>query len=139
MYMHVPPVDPRPGESRQIGNGRDELADILRKHDVTAIFASHIHSYLEGNVAGIPLYISGRGGASLERPGAAPHHYLLCSVATDGTLNVQRKQVHCRPNSDLIEYTFRTRFPTFPILFAGVALLLLGILIQARFPRKRNG
>ena len=59
VYMHVPPVDPRPDHARRVGVGREELVQILLRHHVSAVFASHIHAYVEASVEGIPVYITG--------------------------------------------------------------------------------
>ncbi len=129
VYMHVPPVDPRPDGWREVREGKEELARILKEHDVTAVFASHIHSYVEGSVEGIPLFISGGGGARLEGPGDR-YHYLLCTVEPGGSFAVQKMEVADQANADYAEHALRVKFPARGTLVAGIGLVLAAFAVS---------
>jgi Icc-related predicted phosphoesterase len=125
VFMHAPPRDPRPGHQHTLEGGADELVSILGKHQVSAVFASHIHGYLEDELAGVPIYISGGAGADLDMPEAG-YHYLLCSVEADGTFQVEKRDVAAQTNTDYAEYVFRTKFREDVALFTGTVLLVSG-------------
>ena len=127
VFMHEPPRDPRNAKGHRLYGGEAELIAILSKHQVSAAFASHIHGYLEDNLNGVPEYISGGAGASLDMPEAG-YHYLLCSVAADGTFKVEKHNVANRRDDDYVEYVFRTDFPASLTLLAGSLLVLAGLL-----------
>jgi len=121
VYMHVPPVDPRRGKNRIVGTGRQELVSILARYDVTAVFCSHIHAYLEGRVAGIPVFITGGAGVGLDEPWAQ-FHYLLCTVGADGSFLLEKVNVAPVPDDDYLEYALRT-VPHKGGFLGGVAFL----------------
>lgn len=79
VYTHCPPRDPRKAKAHCLQSGGDELECLLKVHRVTALFASHIHSCLEDRIEGVPVYISGGGGAEADEP-LLPCHYLLCML-----------------------------------------------------------
>lgn len=122
VYMHVPPRDPRPGRTHALEEGAENLIGIMTKHRVNAVFAGHIHSYLEDNVAGIPVYITGGAGAELEEP-SDRYHYLVCTVAPDGSFSLQKRDVDYLRNTDYPEYAFRVKFPSNIALFVSASLL----------------
>ncbi|KPK57396.1 MAG: hypothetical protein AMK73_10205 [Planctomycetes bacterium SM23_32] len=132
VYMHVPPVDPRPGSRHALpADDAERLMAVLRKHDITAIFAGHIHSYLETAVDGIPLYITGGAGGTRDEP-LGPHHYLLCEVREDGRFDVRKVDVDEVTDNDYLEYALRAKFPAQGILAAAVVLLLAGVIPSRR-------
>ena len=136
VFTHVPPRDPRPGAGHALPEVLGEhVMEILKKHDVTALFAGHIHSYLEDEMDGIPIYITGGAGAERDEP-IGPHHYLLCTVQPGGKLDVRKVDVPDRVNTDYPEYAFRVKFPVGASL-VGVALLLLAgiVLVKNAFLR----
>lgn len=110
VYTHTPPRDPRPNHSKQMEVGAEELARILKRHRVSALFASHIHSYLEDRVEGIPVYISGGGGATRAEP-LGSYHYLLCSVEPGGAFRVEKKDVAREHSADYWEYELLVELP----------------------------
>jgi len=134
VFMHVPPRDPRPGAGHALARGADELIRVLRRHEVSAIFAAHIHDYLEDRMGGIPIFITGGAGARLQ-PGGR-HHYLLCSVEQDGSFRVTKHDVPDELNTDYPEYVFRTQFPDRTFLFAAAGLLMAGMVLMRRHRRK---
>ncbi len=127
VIMHVPPYDPRRPEGGHCLNEEDGRAvmQILKRHHVSAIFASHIHSYAEGNQDGIPLYITGGGGANRDDP-SEPYHYLLCTVGSDGLLTVEKKDMG-EIETSYLEYAFHAKWFTFAAQIAGLALVVTGI------------
>ena len=132
VYMHMPPRDPRPGRSHAMKKEAEALMDILSRHRVSAAFASHIHSYLEDNVAGIPIFITGGAGASRDEP-RLPYHYLLCTVEPGGSFHVVKHDVDEHVDTDYVEYNLRVKFPSTTtmvvsavLIFAGAALTLPG-------------
>ena len=132
VFMHLPPRDPRPGHNHalQPDTGADELIQLLAEHDVTAVLASHIHSYAEDEVAGIPVFITGGGGAELEEPDDR-HHYLLCTVGDDGALSVEKVDVSDQPNTDYPEYVLRVKTPPLLLLIAGGVCAVLGVALAS--------
>ncbi len=92
VYMHVPLGHSGTAAHPDLKgrNGAGELARILDKWNVTAVFSGHIHSYIEDRIGSVPRYVSGGGGGPLEGPGDR-HHYLLCHVAADGRLTVEKR------------------------------------------------
>ena len=124
VFTHFPPYDPRRRGGRpRPGSAGEKMMKVLQKHNVTALFAGHIHAYLEGDVDGIPLYITGGAGADPDEP-VGPFHYLLCTVEPSGKLEVRKVDVPDRINYDYPEYAFRAKFPA-GASFVGVGILLL--------------
>ena len=136
VYMHVPTRDPRPGGQHALEAGAQGLEETIRKHRVSAVFASHIHGYLEDDIGGIPVFITGGAGAKLI-DGCGRHHYLLCSVDADGSFKVQKQDIGCRTNADYPEYVFRVRFPSWVVISAGAGLLAAGLVSCLRRPSGR--
>lgn len=56
----------------------------LASRDVDALFFGHVHSYYAYDLAGIPAYISGGGGAIPERLDGVDRHYLRVRLEPDG-------------------------------------------------------
>ncbi len=77
VFMHVPIFDPRVlrqlGHSMKDVKNAKELASILKKYNVTMVFAGHIHGYFEGEWFEVPFIVSGGAGAELMR--LDPNHY----------------------------------------------------------------
>ncbi len=77
VFMHIPPYDPREGK-RKIGHSlknpqdAETLLSLFSKYKVTAIFCSHIHTFISGNWDSIPFYIT--GGAGCDKRGPNPHY-----------------------------------------------------------------
>jgi len=138
VYTHVPPSDPRAGCNHCMQSGAEELGRILKKHRVTALFAGHIHSYLETAIEGIPVYISGGGGGGPDEP-FGPFHYLLCSVEPGGAFRVEKKDVVAASRDDywehglLVVWPRRLGTPFLVVLMAaGVLFSVLAGIAQRR-------
>ncbi len=131
VYMHVPPRDPRPGKQYALKlAGADKLMAVLKKHDVTAVFAGHLHAYGEDKLEGIPIYIT--GGAGERKEADEPHHYLICTVGADGSYEVARRDMAHLPNEDYAEYVLRAKFPHSALLLASCGLVLTGLVFVLR-------
>jgi len=132
VYMHVPLRDPRPGVSHALHEGAEGLTRVLKKHRVSAVFNGHIHGYLEDNVDGVPVYITGGSGAKLDKP-SDRNHYLVCTVEPGGAFRVRKRNVERAFNSDYPEYVLRADFPNkTAILFASAGFLAAGIILTRR-------
>lgn len=108
VYMHVPTRDPRPGHNHAMEEGADGLVDVLKKHRVSAVFAGHIHGYLEDDLGDLPVYVTGGAGADLYEDAGGRYNYVLCEVGRDGSFKVNVKEVDDKTNTDRFEYAFRT-------------------------------
>jgi len=131
VVMHEPIRDPRPGNAHSMGKeGGDALAAMFKKYHVSAMFTGHIHAFLEGNVEGVPVYITGGAGATLYEPERV-HHYALCHVNADGSFSVEKKAV---PNhgGEYVERLFRLGYSPDVGLGVAVALLFTGLLLRKR-------
>ncbi|MGD9809318.1 MAG: metallophosphoesterase [Deferribacterales bacterium] len=59
LFMHHPPYDKKQGITHALWrNSTDELSELIKEHDVKAIFAAHIHKTFEYEWSGIPVYIT---------------------------------------------------------------------------------
>jgi len=139
VFTHEPPRDPRPdhGHALDAEDGA-RLVAVLKKHDVSALFAGHIHGYYEDNIDGLPIYITGGAGAELKVP-SARYHYLLCTVEADGSLIVQKKDVPGCPNSDYPEYVLRVQLLPRAFLIAAGLFALVGMASGLGGTRVRRG
>lgn len=69
-----------------------DFTDMMAKYKVNEVYHGHIHAYSTARYNGINYTISGGGGAGLhDRYGSLGnvHHYVICDVMADGTVNQQ--------------------------------------------------
>ena len=137
VFMHLPPRDPRPGSNHALKAGAEELVATLKKHSVTAVFASHIHSYLEDRLGGIPIYISGGAGARPHEPYVG-NHYLLCTLSPDGALTVERRAIARTANHDAWDYFLMVRWPDRAAAWASLGVCVAGLVVVVAAGRKRR-
>lgn len=87
VFFHIPP--PNPVTENSISEKEwKPMASVLQKHrqTVSYIVTGHVHSYFESSVLGIPLIVTGGGGARIEYvsdsidPMKAHHHCLHFSL-----------------------------------------------------------
>lgn len=128
LLMHVPPIDPRPDESYALSRDTDELAEIIKPHNITAIICGHIHAYIESNFKGIPLYIAPPSGQQM-RSGTKSYGYLLCEVTKDSGVKIRRIDVTDKKGRNYFLAALSTEFNgirALPLsfLFLGVAFIL---------------
>ncbi len=86
IIMHIPPIDPRPGEHHCLNDSVvNNLKKYLNKAPIEHIFASHIHAFFQDCWAGIPLTITGGGGGRLnsKAPQHGFYHYLKVYITPD--------------------------------------------------------
>lgn len=107
VLMHVPPVDPRKGESYAMEGDTENLKAILSKYNITAIIAGHIHEYNEGNFAGIPLYIAPPSGQKM-RGKTTSFGYLLCETGKPDKLSIKKIDVTNKLGRDYFMSTLST-------------------------------
>ncbi len=96
VFMHIPLLDPRPGEDHCLldSDQASTLHESFRQHGVLAVFSGHVHMFAREERDGVTYVTTGGAGALLH---AAPSdggffHYTL--VRVDGTkLDVQPKPV----------------------------------------------
>ncbi|MEM6956664.1 MAG: metallophosphoesterase [Myxococcota bacterium] len=86
-FTHVPLLDPsglRAGAFRSRNEAAKHLQD-LAEANVDALFFGHVHSYYAFDLAGIPSFISGGGGAIPERLDGIGRHYLRVELLPAST------------------------------------------------------
>ncbi len=128
VFLHVPPRDPRPGRTHCLKPRHAKaLLPILKAHRVTAVFAGHIHSYLEDHAGAVPVFITGGAGAPRHEP-EVPYHYLVCTVEPGGSFRVARRDVDTSGSTDLVEYYWRVKFRSTVALPVGLGFLAAGSL-----------
>ena len=130
--MHEPPVDLRGGGAWHAMDEQDgrKLFDLLVRYKVTTIYCSHIHDYYEWNHEGVPIYVSGGGGARQSRNRPPTYHYLEVVVAPDGKVDTTLRQVFPRTeNSDKYEHFFMIDMSPYYLPLTGV--FALGLLAMA--------
>lgn len=83
LFTHVPPLDPL-GKNHDFINkiSAGRFTEILRQHNVAALFAGHVHCYSENELEGVKLIVSGGGGGPLYASSSEGgfHHYLRVRV-----------------------------------------------------------
>jgi hypothetical protein len=83
VFLHVPLFDPRQGELKKghsmknITNAK-KLLKLFEKYNVSMVFSSHIHTYLEGKWGKIPFIITGGAGAPNSRDNGTFHYVKVC-------------------------------------------------------------
>jgi len=89
VFLHIPLYDPRSLAHCLPPTAADQLLTLFQTHNVTQIFAGHIHGYFQGAWGGIPYIITGGAGVALGGTDPANYffHYLKISV-TPETFNV---------------------------------------------------
>jgi len=131
ILMHVPPVDPRPGESYAMYKDVDELKAIISNSKIDAIIAGHIHEYNEGRFEGIPLYIAPPSGQKM-RGKTLTYGYLLCKIGKDSKPEITKIDVTDKTGRDYFRYCLSSGLDgitaavtAFTLLAAAFILLLL--------------
>jgi hypothetical protein len=85
VFMHTPLCDPRGGDHRHClaGESAARVLGLLKKYQVSHVFAGHIHAYFAGKMEGIPYTITGGAGATLYRevPSAGFYNFLTVTLS----------------------------------------------------------
>lgn len=127
VFTHVPPFDPRPGESHAFNSPdeRDLFLDLMKRYGVDRVYASHIHSYYKEERLGVPYIITGGGGAYLVSSGF--YHYI--DVEIDG--NEIREKVVKIPSApesqSRIDWEKAFAIVGLTFVFGGSAMLLTSL------------
>lgn len=126
VFFHVPPDAPETGHDLGPEDTR-KIMSVLSRHNVSAVFAGHLHTYEHYKTKDIPIYST--GGLGEENRVGQPHCFLLVSVGQDGTFSVEKHEVAWGHTGDSLEYLFRVKFPSLPVLVSGLILLTIGALL----------
>ncbi|NPA66012.1 MAG: hypothetical protein GXO11_03930 [Epsilonproteobacteria bacterium] len=83
VFLHVPLFDPRKGDRKKGHSMKDKknaiyLNKLFDKYHITMVFASHIHSFLQGKWGKTPFIITGGAGAPQDRDHGYPHYIRVC-------------------------------------------------------------
>jgi hypothetical protein len=91
--MHKPPKNIQKWAYHAWDDDESKVfTDLMTKHDVAEVYLGHIHAYSTAKLAGVNYTLSGGGGAGLHNrygPKGNVHHYIICDVLPDGTVNQQ--------------------------------------------------
>lgn len=143
VYAHRPPIEQGSKYEPNIEHGKVELLRVLAKHRISALFAGHIHDFVEQTVEGIPVFVTGGSGGRPERPGI-PFHYILCHVEPGGAFRVEKREVAVASNEEHWEERLLVVVPRymglrslFVLMAAGLAFAVLGLLAERRRLRRR--
>jgi Icc-related predicted phosphoesterase len=94
VFMHVPPFDPRAGESHCLTERTGKiLMRLMEKYEVDYVVCGHIHCYFREVINGVIYIISGGAGGTLKCPDGF-YHYVRVSVRgeeiVDSTIKVKK-------------------------------------------------
>ncbi len=73
------------------------FSGLMTEHEAEHVFFGHIHAYSTARFEGVDYTIAGGGGAGLHDrygPTGSVHHYVICDVQADGTLEQQVVRFH---------------------------------------------
>lgn len=65
-FFHYPPESPCHEDWMNIVATREHVVPLLREHGFHAIFVGHVHGYERHDFDGLPVFITGGGGAGLQ-------------------------------------------------------------------------
>lgn len=136
VLFHVPPCNLKPAHTLNDADSQ-KLMHLLSKYNVSAALTGHLHSYAHYEVEGVPVYST--GGLGEEGPAGEPHSFLIFNVESDGTFSAEKHDVALAPNSDYLEYAFRTKFPLHGTLAAALVFLLAGTTLSTLAHRRASG
>jgi hypothetical protein len=97
-FMHYPPASPCQEDWMNTIATRDEVVPLLRDNGFNALFMGHVHDYERQDWEGLPVIITGGGGAGLEdlshctgtRPEfveiSSVHHHVTVDLGDDQAL-----------------------------------------------------
>ncbi len=144
VLTHCPPYKPNAGRPTPLGEGhvlRDaaiaaQLLEHLRNARVTLLCAGHLHSFARGNVAGVPLVVSGGGGKDVE-PGEE-FHYVRITLSDPPTIEpvVTSPASGREPLARLVDGVVAESLDTGDLTAAVLAAAAAVLFAVARFGRK---
>jgi Icc-related predicted phosphoesterase len=84
VIMHIPPFDPREGQSYCLTESSGEkLMALMEKYEVGYVLCGHIHCYFRQVINGVTYIIAGGAGGGLKCPDGF-YHYVEVSVGDEG-------------------------------------------------------
>jgi len=84
VFMHIPPFDPREGESYCLPERRGKrLMQLMEEYKVDYVVCGHIHCYFREVINGVTYIIAGGAGGGLKCPDGF-YHYVEVSVGDEG-------------------------------------------------------
>ncbi len=96
LVMHCPPVDLRPNNKTHCLENKKEievLECLVKEHRIDMIVTSHVHCYLEGRFAGVPIFHTQSGGQHVRDKANPNIGYVLMSFKKDGDIQLKRVDV----------------------------------------------
>lgn len=132
IFMHVPPTDPRPNSDYCMKRDIESFRDIVKTNNITAIFAGHIHQFLQGEFGGASLYITPPSGQVM-RGKTREFGYLSVTMGADGAVSVNHVPVTADRGMEYMEYYFSTEVQRYPTVELGLLLILLGFGLQGEY------
>ncbi len=137
-FMHVPPLDPRGGETHHCLSRRlaKNLASLLKKGGIMHIYSGHIHGYWSGTFEGIPYTITGGGGAWLNsrNPAHGFYHFLKIKVCGN-KISQQVVRVKRAFFPGLLSYLYYSKLTGMELMFLT---LLITCLLRYAYTRLKG-
>lgn len=90
LVMHIPidvPLSDTADISETAARQNQRFGDIINRHHVNQIYAGHFHGYLNYELSGIPVTVTGGGGSAPQFGLDPDYHYVKVGVYQDGYKN----------------------------------------------------
>ena len=134
VFMHIPPFNPRGGSGFLPEKDRKDLSDLLRRYNVSHLFASHVHGYFSGVWEGVPYTVTGGAGGRLQ--GSDPeyffHHYIQARVNNGEVETVVRRINGMDATSRFLDLIEDYGLEGGLLLGAGISLVTLGVSMKRK-------
>lgn len=107
LVMHCPPVDLRPGRKKHSIRNNEEcaiLSSLVSTYGVNMIVTSHLHWFLQGNFAGVPIFHTPSGGQRVRDPDNQHIGFVLMSFEADGQILLERVNVTAERGRNLMTF-----------------------------------
>ncbi len=143
LVMHCPPVDLRPHKNThgiQNQQENDALAGLVADHHVDMIVTSHLHWFLEGRFAGVPIFHPPSGGQRVRDTENPNIGYVLMSFKKNGDIQLKRENVTAQRGRNMEFICLWTAQYSSLIICIGLALFSVSVctaLLSARQTAKR--
>jgi len=148
VFMHMPLYDPRGEKYHEClpTDSAENLKKLFLKYNVNYIFSSHISAFFEGDLNGIPLFITGGAGAKLKETDVKNYFFHFLKVNINGRhVEVQVKPVpfpdyvwmdHLGYNIDYVYYYLKIHLKGTTLLL--VAGMLAFLICRSEFRKKKK-
>lgn len=113
VFLHHPPFDPD-GTDHIMLRGNDAFMALMQEHNVSYVFAGHIHAYAEATRDGVHYIITGGGGAPLytqDHPQAFDHYVRVTVDGTEVNTEVVRTRYLCGSEASLLKLERALQLP----------------------------